>query len=168
MLISYNTFNLQVGNYSPQNFESIIPLAFSKGMASINVEKSDAILIRNLLWNSFFFSFSGNILRFSLFPWCLKVNENGSWCRYIFHLLQTGYSLNVFNLETQVLKFWENLFYFFNQFFLSVFFVFVVKLLFNQILGLLRRKSNIFFSYFLSFCFILLSRKFPELMFHES
>lgn len=55
MLISYNTFNLQVGNYSPQNFESIIPLAFSKGMASINVEKSDAILIRNLLWNSFFF-----------------------------------------------------------------------------------------------------------------
>lgn len=66
MLISYNTFNLQVGNYSPQIFESIIPLAVSKGMASINVEKSDAILIRNLLWNSFFFSFSGNILRFSL------------------------------------------------------------------------------------------------------
>lgn len=105
----------------------------------------------------FFFSFSGNILRFSLFPWCLKVNENGSWCRYIFHLLQTGYSLNVFNLETQVLKFWENLFYFFNQFFLSVFFVFVVKLLFNQILGLLRRKSNIFFHIFylfVLFCFL--------------
>lgn len=57
MLISYNTFNIQVGNYSPQNFESIIPLAFSKGMASINVEKSDAILIHNLLWSSFFFLF---------------------------------------------------------------------------------------------------------------